>query len=476
MTRFQSIGALAFAFLALASAAPTQEASSAAEPKISSGTHPELFPKAAQVDALVQPYLDQRLLQGLSIAVVHKGKTFTRHYGTLGLEDSTKPNDRTVYEIGSISKVFTSLLLTHAVNGGHVKLDQPIGSLMPTVAEKNPDIAESITLQHLSQHMSGLPRLAFNMKPADANDPYADYGRGLLVELMEQIRPQRKPGEKQAYSNLGVGLLGDLLSARAQQEYGALLRDTVLTDLDMADSGVQVPASEGRTFAKPHCSGLFPGHNWGWQSMVGAGGVQSTAKDMARFAAAWLHPPEGSLGRAMEMAWKERRPASKGELAMGLGWFLAKDGKTRWHNGMTGGFQSILYVNREQDTALVLLSNTADGQGDALGEKILRTVLGEEVEPTIIEPEPEFDPEQLKRLPGRYRLNKNTVIEVVVVGQRMQVQFTGQIAQRVYPEDLKTWKYRGVKAKLTFDLDKGGPCLQVTLHQNWRWSKATRIK
>ena len=359
---------------------------------------------------------------------------------------------------------------------GFLKLDQTVGSLMPSVAEKNPDVAGSITLQHLSQHTSGLPRLAFNMKPADANNPYADYGRAQLVELMEQVRPQRKPGEAQAYSNLAVGLLGDLISTHFGKTLEELLHGAILKPLGMGDTGLQVPAAQGRTFAAPHGAGLFPGHHWDFQSMAGAGGIRSTAVDMARFAGAWLHPPENALGRAMELAWKESRPAKGDELAMGLGWFLARDGKTRWHNGMTGGFQSILYVSREHDTAVVLLSNTADSQGDRLGEQILRVLLGQQAEPAVIEPEPQFDAGELARLSGRYQLNRDTVIEVIVLGGRMQVQLTGQVAQRVYPEDLATWKYRSVKATLSFDLDEDGPCSQVTLRQNWSRIKAPRIK
>ncbi|MDF1729483.1 MAG: serine hydrolase, partial [Sulfitobacter sp.] len=91
----------------------------------------EPFPHRKAVDALVQPYLDHRQMQGLSIGVTHKGKQWILHYGTRGESSGEKPNDRTVYEIGSISKVFTSLLLAHAVEQGNVKLDQSVGSLLP---------------------------------------------------------------------------------------------------------------------------------------------------------------------------------------------------------------------------------------------------------------------------------------------------------------------------------------------------------
>ena len=436
----------------------------------------ETFPQKAEVDALVQPYLDNGEMQSLSIAVVSKGKTWTLHYGTLDGASEVVPSDRTVYEIGSISKVFTSLLLSRAVVDGQVTLDQTLDSLLPSLLEKNPKVGAGITLQHLSQHTSGLPRLPFNLIPKDPDDPYADYGRVELLKFMESVKTQRKAGEKHEYSNLAVGLLGDLLGQRAAGDYGSVLAKQVLGPLAMSDSGLSVEDAEGRSFALPHGSGLFPNHAWHFQALAGAGGIRSTARDMGKFVEAWLHPPEGQLGEAMELSWKESLAATDDHPAMGLGWMIAGDGETRWHNGMTGGYQSIMFVNRERDMGLVLLSNTSDSQGDVLGGQIMRLLNDEEVAPTEFEAGLELDPEDLQRLVGRYQLNRSTVIEVEVRGQNMQVRLSGQMAQRVYPEDLMIWKYRVVKAKLIFNLDKPGPSMQVTFQQNWRWTKAPRIR
>jgi CubicO group peptidase (beta-lactamase class C family) len=281
---------------------------------------------------------------------------------------------------------------------------------------------------------------------------------------------------RREYSNLGAGLLGDLLSQQAAMPYASLLEKKVLQPLGMGDSGVRVPLAEGRSFALPHGSGLFPNHNWAFDALVGAGGIRSTAKDMIPFIQAWLHPPEGTLGQAMDLAWKESLPAKDRDLAMGLGWMIARDGSTRWHNGMTGGFQSILYVSRKHDAGVILLSNTADSHGDKIGDQILRTILGQTVKPTVLAAGPELDPEEWKRLPGRYRLSREVVIEVWVKNGRMQVQLTGQPASRLDPESLTHWSFRGVKARLAFDLQKEGPSQVLTLHQNGGRMRATRIE
>ncbi len=355
-------------------------------------------------------------------------------------------------------------------------LDQTVGSLFPSLKEKNPRIGDAVTLQHLSQHMSGLPRMPTNLRPSDPNDPYADYARGDLLAFMEEVFPEHKPGVRHEYSNLGAGLLGEALSVQAEMGYGELLRRDVLGPLSMKSSGLGLKPESGRRFAKPYGSGLFPSQKWRFDALAGAGAIQSTIPDMLRFAKAWLRPAKESGGDAMRLAWKESLPAKDGNLAMGLGWMIARDGKTRWHNGMTGGFQSILYVNRELDTALVLLSNTADSLGDKLGEQIFQTLAGDVIIPSEFESEMTFKPEDIQRLAGQYQLNRNTVIDVQVKENRMQVQLTNQMPYRVYPEDLENWKYKVVKANLIFDLDKPGPSRQVTLVQNYRFFKASRIK
>ncbi len=98
---------------------------------------------------------------------------------------------------------------------------------------------------------------------------------------------------------------------------------------------------------------------WTFADLPGAGGVHATMRDMMRFARAQLTPPEGTLGDAIELAWKQQSDADESGAAMGLGWMIAGDGQTRWHNGQTGGSHSALFINREVNCAVVILCNTA---------------------------------------------------------------------------------------------------------------------
>ncbi len=187
----------------------------------------EPFRYEAQFDALVEPYLKHDKVAGISVGVISEGRTWTKNYGTLEPDGNVVPSGKTIYEIGSVSKVLTSLLLADAVVQGRIQLDDPIGKHWKELAEGNPDVAESVTYRHLSHHTSGLPVMPSNIVAEDSTNPFADYRRELLDDYMMLVRLPRRPGESYEYSNLAVGLLGDLLSRQAGMSYEELVRERI---------------------------------------------------------------------------------------------------------------------------------------------------------------------------------------------------------------------------------------------------------
>ena len=117
-------------------------------------------------------------------------------------------------------------------------------------------------------------------------------------------------------------------------------------------------------------------------TLAGAGAVRSTVDDMLSFLAAQLDPPEGTLGKAIDQAWQIHwRPEKTGHLSIGLGWHVAHDGQTRWHNGGTGGYHSMMLANRDKNVAVILLCNTATREIDRLGEDLINTLAAVPVQP-----------------------------------------------------------------------------------------------
>lgn len=296
------------------------------------------FKHEQKIAALVEPYLTTQKVNAISVGVITDGKTWTENFGTLDSDDTRSPNEKTLYEIGSISKVFTSLLLAEAVESGRLKLDDLISTVMKELAEKNPTVGNTITFQHLSLHMSGLPVMPDNISPADSTNPFDGYDRAMLTEYMLSVKPERKPGEVYEYSNLAVGLLGDLLARQAGVSYEALLKEKLTGPLKMSDTTIKLTPEQLSRFAPPHNAALLPDKAWDFDALAGCGAIRSNINDMLLFAEASLNPPEGPLGKAIELAWTQHKPAKNGNHAMGLGWMIALDGSTRWHNGQTGGY------------------------------------------------------------------------------------------------------------------------------------------
>jgi len=427
------------------------------------------------VDSLVQPYLDAELVNAISIGVVQGDKSWSQHFGSLSTEVNKKPTGRTVYEIGSMSKVFTGILLAHAVKSGRVTLNQSIGTIMKKLQTANKKVGKSIRLGHLSTHISGLPRLPSNLAPVDNANPYADYDRKRLLEFMCGVEPERKPGAKGEYSNLAVGLLGDLLAVEAGMDYGALLMQNLTGPLELNDTCLNLSYDQIDRLAPPHNAGRQADKNWTFDALAGAGGIRSTTDDMMRFIDANLHPPEGVLGEAIELAWKQHLPSRNGDFAMGLGWHIARDGQTRWHNGQTGGYHSMILVSRELDAGVVVLCNTATGEVDALAESIIQALAGMKVAPRTFPKEKSIPAAEVARLVGRYQIVPQFILTVRADGEKLFVQATNQGENRVYPESPTEWKLRVVDASLTFEVPDKGKCVAVTLHQNGRDMRGTRI-
>lgn len=427
-----------------------------------------------KIDRLVEPYLEAEKVQAVSVAVYVDGQEWFGNYGQLSQSDSKGPDADTVYELGSISKVFTSLMLADAIESGDVKLETSIGELIPELAQSKS--GKQITLKHLSTHMSGLPKMPANNRPTEGNNPFADYDRTQLTRYLKSLRLPNQPGKKHEYSNLGAGLLGEALAMQADKDYESLLQERILKPLKMEDTSITLSADQEKRFAPPHNSALLPDHTWDFDALAGCGAIRSTANDMQKFIQANLSPPDNEVGKAIDLAWEQQLPAGSGHNAMGLGWQIAGDGSTRWHNGQTGGYQTMMLISRRANAGIILLCNTAGSEIDGLAESIFQTVVGMNPRPRKFAKSAVVDEATVKRLVGKYQLTPQIVVEVASQKDRMVVKLTGQTFLKVVPESDTVWNYADVDAQLKFELPDEGPATQVTLLQNGNVLPAPRIK
>ncbi len=434
------------------------------------------------VQKAAAPLVENRVADGLSVGYI-EGK----HYGIVHLGSSDragkKADNLTVYELGSVSKVFTGLLLADAVARGDIELNEaadvanPAGIRLPSRDDR------TINWIDLSIHRSGLPRLPANLPLTNLTNPYRDYNSKRAAAFLNQYELPRQPGESQEYSNFGVSVLGYLVAQKAGKTYQQLLRERIAKPLRMTDCTVSLSSDQRKRFATPHDKFGSAVRPWTFADLPGAGGVHATMRDMMRFARAQLTPPEGTLGDAIELAWKQQSDADTSGAAMGLGWMIAGDGQTRWHNGQTGGSHSALFINRELNCAVVILCNTAvTNEVDQLAMQLVKKAAGQEV---ILEPNATSDNESgdmtidaklRKRLVGRYQLTPSFIFDVRDRDGHLMVGITNQPTQEVYPDSATRWSYRGVDATLEFKLTKTGPARSLVFHQNGAKQTARRIR
>jgi D-alanyl-D-alanine-carboxypeptidase/D-alanyl-D-alanine-endopeptidase len=331
--------------------------------------HPPAAVSAIVAEAL-DPLIESGKVVGMTVGVVDGDRTYVFGLGRIDKRFSAVPDGKTLYEIGSISKVFTGILLAELAERGEVALDEPVARLLPdgvSVPERN---GKCITLEHLATHASGLPRIPTNLK-LNLADPYKGYEPDDLYAFLGKCTLNCDPGETADYSNLGMGLLGFALQRRAgMASYEALVADRIAGPLGLSDTRVRLGDALRERLAPGYSPRLRPVSNWEVLTLAGAGGVRSTMDDMIKFANFCMNPDDTTLGRAVRESQRPRRDFREGGDRLGLAWLVREDG-TFFHNGQTGGYHAFLGLRPDRGVGVVILANTATDAVDDAGGKAL---------------------------------------------------------------------------------------------------------
>ena len=306
---------------------------------------------------------------GLAIGVIKHGERRVFAYG------AAKPDS--VFEIGSITKTLTGLMLARMVTQGKARLDEPVRELLPPETVAKP-AGREITLLDLATHHSGLPAIPGNYDHT-APHPFADYTAEQLYELL-MVRGIAKPADAGfEYSNLGMGLLGHSLAVRAGRSYEDLLRDQITGPLGMHDTSLDLQAVR---FLQGFSEAHHPVESVSWSVLAGAAAVHSSAGDMLAYLEAQLHPEKyAALRDALALSHQLRANADGGS-RIALAWEYVPDTRIYWHNGATAGFTSDAFFDPHDDIAAVVLLNINGGVSpllspNALAEHIRQRLLGE---------------------------------------------------------------------------------------------------
>lgn len=418
----------------------------------------------------VKTLVDERICTGIVVGVIDESGTTFFGQGKTATMNGRPIDADTLFEIGSISKVFTSILLCEQVESGKMSLDEPVQKYLPenvTIPQRDDKV---ITLRMLATHHSGLPRMPGNFNPADPENPYADYTEKQLFDFLSTCELQSDPGADYAYSNLGMGLLGRVVARVSGKSYAALLQEGITHPLGMIDTCLQVPADKRDRFADGHAMGKKQSH-WDFDAIAGAGAIRSTAKDMLRFLSFSMGLKSSPIDAALQAAQAPRAETGTQDLAIALGWHVWNKHGTEiiWHNGGTAGFHTFCGFRKDKPLGVVVFVNDSLDP-NAIGLHLLEP----DYELKAIQKSIPVDGKILDQYAGWYLMSDGFRMHITRDGKRLSAELTGQPAAPVYPVKEDRFIYRIVDAELEFERDETGKPTAVVLHQDGREMRFAR--
>jgi len=450
---------------------PAPVSAADADPVSSSATW---FPPDSAVRSILAARIEAGQAVGLVVGLLEDGATRIVCVGTSGGPGGRPLDGATVFEIGSVTKVFTATLLADMARRGEVRLDQPLAELLPKSVKVPARGDTVITLLDLATQHSGLPRQPSNLDSADPANPYADYTVEKLYDFLSYHTLTRAPGATYEYSNLGMGLLGHALALRAGKPYETIMIERVLKPLGMNDTRITLTPGLKDRLAAGHDPAGAVVSNWDFPALAGAGALRSTAGDMLRFLAANLDSNATAISADLRETHRSRATAGSPNMSIGLAWHLLHAGGSEivWHNGGTGGYRSFIGYDPARHAGVVVLSN-ASTDADDIALHLLNPKLP--LKRMVKHTEVKVDAARLDALVGQYALAPTFVLTVTREGEGLFIQATGQPKLQVFAESDSTFFYKVVDAQVTFERDATGKVARIVLHQNGRDTPGQRL-
>ncbi len=437
---------------------------------------PELSQGAQE---LINKRLSQKAYPSLVVGILdlnHSEEPAWFAYGNLAADTSTAPvrlpDQYTLYEIGSITKTFTSLLLAQELQQQRLQLTTPVQQLLDFPIGQQDKSA--INLMQLATHSSGLPRLPSNFLPADPENPYLDYDRRLLAAYLASYQQQPRPDQAYSYSNFAYGLLGYALSQHHKTSYQDLLETRIFKPLGMTASSLNANSASNPKKARPHGANQALVKDWDFDVMAGAGAIRSSGQDMMRYLKQQVAPANNDLGLAIKLSQQALQNTGRGDEQIALGWHITQHQgqKIITHSGMTGGYSSYAAFMPDKKRAVYVVTNIARDVTDIGNLALVAAARYDDPEQRA---SIALSAQDLSAYLGTYALNPQTRISLTSKDQNLFAQLTGQAAYPVYAETKDLFFYKVADAKLRFIRDQEGKVSALELLQNGLTQRAPKI-
>lgn len=418
------------------------------------------LPTNAEILELLKSRIDQqRMGRGMVVGVIDASGPRIVSYGVMAQDDPRPVNGDTVFEIQSVTKTFTTLLLADMVQRGEVGLDDPVARYLPAgvkVPERN---GRQITLADLATHTSGLPSAIPNLKRRTDGQPgFEEYTADDLYAFLRAYTLTRDPGTSFEYTNLGMGLLGAALARRAGIDFAELMRIRILAPLGMTSSAVVPTEAMKMRLAGGHDAYLRRVRWPDTRTLEGSWGLRSTARDMLAYLAAELGYRDTPLKAAMALQLSVRRPASPG-VQQALGWEVRTvpgGGEVVSKNGGDRGFGAFVAFDGGRRRGVVVLTNRDHTPNEDIGRHL---ILGTPVR-VMIPPRPPgphtqiaVDSARLEKYAGSYRMGGSQVVTIRARNGGLTGQAAGTPEIPLYPESPTDFFANGPDVLVSFQVE-----------------------
>ncbi|NGX56597.1 MAG: D-alanyl-D-alanine-carboxypeptidase/endopeptidase AmpH [Candidatus Anoxychlamydiales bacterium] len=324
-----------------------------------------------EIQSLIDKSIEEGHSQGMVIGIISKDKTIFYKNGKLGINNDKLMDENTIFETGSITKIFTSLLLAIMVRDGDVRMDDPVEKFMPPHVRTPSYLGQKITLANLATHTAGFPYLPDNFYPNDLYNPFCKYSYEEFYTYLSNYELKYAPGSKYQYSNVCIGFLCHALTLSSQKNFEELLIEKITSKLDMNDTRVKFTDDMLQRYADAHIRDKKVPH-WGISTFEGNGALKSSAKDLARFIEANLGYYKSDLFDVLQTALIDRCPQDLPYLDVGLEWNIAYkyNPEIIYHGGIVGGQQVFVGFCPQREIGVVIVSNSSANISD-IGKHVL---------------------------------------------------------------------------------------------------------
>ncbi len=410
----------------------------------------------------IQDRLSSGNLVGITVASINGDSVKLYNYGKRSVSDPRPLTAESQFEIGSISKVFTNLLLAEMVAKGTLSYTTSLSELLPQIEFVNPAVGQ-INLLELATHTSGLPRLPANLLMSNPADPYLGYGAKDLLEAVQNTRSGQELVKVVSYSNFGVGLLGYLLGKADNSSYFEALKRHILEPLGM------------NTISNTDTELLLPGHsggeivpNWHIDALAGAGVLRSNATELSRLFSPWLSANSKLTHNTSDdlkvVAVSDKQPS------LTKAWMVLGEGEERvyWHNGGTGGFSSFAGFNPITKEGWIVLSNSNFNITD-FGLSLFSTA------PTLTTKKSIEAGQDYSEYYGYFAITPDFVLTIFEQQGQLFLQATSQPPLPIAASGEDKFTLLSVDAQLLFERDASGAVIRAILHQNGQILPAPRV-